>query len=320
MALHTAQHVETAPPGRKKRKARWNIEARLRDALMVRAVMILADKETSHNAVCKASALLVRAEAQNQKDEQRKKKRTPKKNIPVVRRGWPGEEAQQSEVGDQRPEVGDQKPEVGDQKPEVGDQRSEVGDQKPEVGDQRPEVGDQRPEVGDQRSEVKSQDAKEVVSNGAAEASSVSRRKRARRWNIKPEYRDLMVLRWSRIVADPKASQTALFAVGALMMRAEAQNQKDEEYRRKNKHRCPKQIVVEFTRDFYGNNAHELAAARAAAEASANNPAAEAKADIAVAGTKEDRDLRPEVKQDAGKAGGLGPQSWYATGPPARRG
>ena len=105
MATDTVEKVETGAPARKKRKARWNIEARLRDALVVRAVMILADKETSHNAVCKASALLMRAEAQNQKDEQRKKKRAPKKNIPVVRRGWNGQEAQ---VGNRKSEVGSQ--------------------------------------------------------------------------------------------------------------------------------------------------------------------------------------------------------------------
>ena len=58
-----------AEPARKKRKARWNIDATLRDAALRQMLMIVADKKSSHAAACKASALLLRAEAQNQKDE-----------------------------------------------------------------------------------------------------------------------------------------------------------------------------------------------------------------------------------------------------------
>ena len=83
-----------------------------------------------------------------------------------------------------------------------------------------------------------------------------------------------MVVRWTMILADPKASQTVKFAVVSLMMRAEAQNQKDEEYRKKNKNRSQEPIIVGFTKDFYNNNAHELAAERAAAEASAGSSVA----------------------------------------------
>jgi hypothetical protein len=112
-------------------------------------------------------------------------------------------------------------------------------------------------------------------------------------------------------MADPKASQTVKFAVMSLMLRAEAQNQKDEEYRRKNKkNRVPQQMVIEFERDYYGNNAHELAAARAAAASSS---------DPGVAGAKEDRDLRPEVGQDALRNDRLPARTWPGRGPPAGR-
>jgi hypothetical protein len=143
-AKNTKEQVAVA---QKKRKARWSIETILRDAAIVQMVMVAADPKSSHAAACKASALLLRAEAQNQKDEQRKKKRTPKKNIPVVRRGWDEEEA-----GVSGQESGD-----NGQEAEVGGQTSASSFQ-----------GNQEP-----------------------------RKRKRRRWNIRPEYRDVMVRRWA---------------------------------------------------------------------------------------------------------------------------
>jgi citrate synthase len=120
-----------------------------------------------------------------------------------------------------------------------------------------------------------------------------------------------MIRRWAMIMVDRDASQTVKFAVMSLLMRAEAQNQKDEEYQRKNKNRTAKQLVLHFEEDFYGNDAHEMAAAQAAAASST---------DSGISGTQENRDLRPEVGQDALGNDRVSERSRSGTGPPARGG
>src|SRR4051794_6713260 len=94
MMIDANEQVATeTTPARKKRKARWNIGETLREAGLRQMLMIVADKNSSHAAACKASALLLRAEAQNQKDEQRKKKnKMPTKAPEVVHLRWNGKD------------------------------------------------------------------------------------------------------------------------------------------------------------------------------------------------------------------------------------
>jgi len=127
-AIHAKERV-AAEPARKKRKARWNIDATLRDAGLRQMLMIVADKKSSHAAVCKASALLLRAEAQNQKDEQRKKKKKTPKKIPVVHLRWNGKEPKAE--GETLSVDGEKKTEVRDQKSEcVGVSRRKVANER----------------------------------------------------------------------------------------------------------------------------------------------------------------------------------------------
>lgn len=176
------------------------MDATLRDAALVQMAMMVADRKSSHAAVCKASAVLLRAEAQNQRDEHRRKKKVVKTKAPVLHLGCNGKKVPESEV------------------------ESKVA------------------EFKRQWKETRRQEAEKARANG-------TRRKRVRRWNVKPEYRDAMIMRWTMILADPQASQTVKSAVVSLMMRAEAQNQKDEEYRKKNKNRSPQPIIVGFRQD-----------------------------------------------------------------------
>lgn len=230
----------------------------LRDAALAQMAMVIADKKSSHAAVCKASAVLLRAEAQNQRDEHRRKKKVVKRNVPVLHLAWNGKQVSESEAA------------------------SKVA------------------ECKRQWKETRRQEAEKAMANG-------TRRKHARRWNVKPEYRQAMVARWTMILADKEASQTVRFAVASLMLRAEAQNQKDEEHRKKNKNRSEGPIIVGTTRDFYGN-ADRAFPAEADEAASANSVAA---------GAKEDRDVRPEAKQGNQRANCEPVRYWSSTGPPA---
>lgn len=240
MATDTMEPVENAP-ARKQRKARWSIETTMHEAMLTQMASVIADTKSSHAAVCKASAVLLRAEAQNQRDEHRRKKKPMKTKAPVLHLRWNGKEVPESEI------------------------EGKIA------------------EFKRQWKETRRQEREQAIADGRL-------RKRVRRWNVKPEYRTAMIVRWAMILADAEASPTARFAVAALMLRAEAQNQKDEEHGKKNKHRSPQPTIVGYTRDFYGNNAHELAEARAAAEAKAHS---------GVAGRQDDRDVQQEAMHDA---------------------
>jgi hypothetical protein len=50
----------------------------------------------------------------------------------------------------------------------------------------------------------------------------------AQRWPIKPEYRELIVKRMLRIIADPKSSPREVTSATKALLAAESQNQADE--------------------------------------------------------------------------------------------
>jgi hypothetical protein len=48
------------------------------------------------------------------------------------------------------------------------------------------------------------------------------------RWPVKPEYREAVLRRNIRIIADPKSTERAIVAASKVILAAEAQNQSDE--------------------------------------------------------------------------------------------
>ena len=270
---------------RRSKARRWNIKPEHSDASMTRLAMILKNRNSSPAEICKATRLLLAMEAQNQKDEHHKKKRVSNKCVAGVHRGWYG-----NEVYDDAPESAASADGGG----AVGGEKEDDAERQETEQDAAGANGFSPGCAAGERDSCKA---------SAPPCSSSSRTKR-RRWNIKPEYRDLAMLRLALIVANPESRTADIFSAIRLQLTAEAQNQKDENCK---KGRRPKQLVIGIDRGFYGNKADTLSAQRAAA----SNSGAD------VSGAKKDRDLRPEVGQDSAGSAGLpaGPRS--GGGPPS---